>query len=220
MTEENKESPVEDASALIDPLAILFRLSLAAVSAQQTDSKFFAADVGVYRGRSLGLFLAEAAELDLDIEWYGIDTFSGLLPLSDKDRQLAPENAPYLSRPMFQDTTKREVEAFLEPLEMSEKYSLIEGQIQDVSNELKANKYIFVNLSIKTYDGHIQALKYFYRRIQPKGVISLDDYFNRRFPMAREAIDSFLKDKPEEVLHLTALDEEGKLSRRAFILKS
>lgn len=216
----NDENLVEIPSVSIDPLVVLLRLSLAALTNQEQNSKLYAADVGVYRGRSLGLFLAEAANLRLDIEWYGIDTFSGLLPLSEKDRQLAPENAPYLSRPMFQDTTKREVEAFLDPLEMNNQFSLIEGEIQDISKDLKDKKYLFVNISIKTYDGHINALKYFYKRLQTNGVISLDDYFNRRFPMAFEAVNDFLKDKPEEVLHLTAPDEEGKSVRRAFIVKS
>lgn len=219
MTAESPETPVDDTPIFVDPAVYPLRLALSIAAKRKPDEKLHAAEVGVYRGRGLQAFLAETLDLNVSLEWIGIDTFSGLPPLSKKDLELAPENAPFLVRPAFQDTTKREVDAFLAPLGMEDRYTLIEGRFKDVAKDLKPSKYVFVNIALKTYEGNIDALKYFYKRIRPRGVISLEDYFNRRFPMAMQAIDDFLSDKPEEILQIIAPDEEGKPNKRAFIVK-
>lgn len=220
MTAETPESPADVAPKFIDPAVYTLRVALSSLTANKPCEKLYAAEVGVYRGRGLLMFLDETCDLNVDIEWIGIDTFCGLPPLSKEDLELAPENAPFLLRTAFQDTTKREVDAFLAPLELEDKYTLIEGRFKDVSKDLKPTKYIFANIALKTYEGHMDALKYFYKRIHPRGVISLEDYFNRRFPMAAQAIDDFLSDKPEEILQMVAPGEGGKLVKKAFIVKS
>ena len=186
---------VEAEPLQVEPSVYLLHLALGTTQfAKGKNGPVYAAEVGVYRGRSLQIFLAESAKIDLVIECIGIDTFTGLPALSAKDQELAPENAPYRLRPMFDDTTKREVEAFLEPLGMDDTYTLHEGLFAAVKKNLKSVKYSFLNLSIKTYDGHIEALNYFYKRMLPGGVLLLDDYISRRFPMAQEAINDFFED--------------------------
>jgi O-methyltransferase len=38
--------------------------------------------------------------------------------------------------------------------------------------------------------------------MNPGGIIFLDDYHSRDFPMAKNAVDKFFENKPEILLHL------------------
>ena len=80
-------------------------------------------------------------------------------------------------------------------------------------------KYSFLNLSIKTYDGHIEALNYFYKRMLPGGVLLLDDYFNRRFPMAQEAINDFFEDKQESLIQYIYKADDDTTIKKVFVVK-
>lgn len=199
-----------------DPLAISLRLALGYVSGKK--ETHYGAELGVYRGRSLQVLMSEGLATGADFNWIGVDTFSGLPPLSEKDKELAPENSPYLLRPAYDDTTRREVEAFLEPMGMGDRLKLHEGLLTDVLPTLPERKYTFVNVSIKTYEAHLQALEYFYPRMKVGGVIVLDDVYNRRFPMAEAAVNEFLADKPEQIFQLTGTDGVG-LVKRGILVK-
>jgi hypothetical protein len=178
-----------------------------------------AAEVGVYRGRSLAILLEAGAKFKRSIKWTGFDTFEGLPPLSAKDLELAPPQAPYLKRVMFNDTTVREIKAYLEPLGLNDSLELAVGTLKDTLPAQPKRTYFFVNVSIKTYEGHMEALNYFYPRMMKGGVILFDDFFNRgAFPMAEIAIREFLMDKPEPIYSIFC--SEGQSSfRRAFIVK-
>ena len=199
-----------------DPLAVSLRLALGYVSGKK--ETHYAAELGVYRGRSLQVLMSEGMATGANFNWIGIDTFSGLPPLGEKDIELAPENSPYLLRPMYDDTTLREVEAFLEPMGMGDRLKLYEGLLADVLPGLPERMYTFVNISIKTYEAHLQALEYFYPRMREGGVIVLDDVYNRRFPMAEIAVNEFLADKPEQIFQLTGADNVS-LVKRGLLVK-
>lgn len=208
------EPPVFDGK---DPLTALLRVALGSTSGKKPET-WYAADLGTYRGRALQAMLAEAAEIGVDIKWLATDTFFGLPVLSQKDIDLAPPNSGYLNRQMFDDTTVREVRAFLEPTGQLQNVDLREGALEDVLASLEDRKYLLVNISVKLYEPHIAALEYFYNRMLPGGVIVMDDLFNRRFPMAEAAIGSFMADKPEQILHLTGADVNGPV-KRGFIIR-
>ncbi|MFN7166875.1 MAG: TylF/MycF/NovP-related O-methyltransferase [Pannonibacter sp.] len=200
-----------------DPLTALLRTAVGSTAGKKAET-YNAADLGTYRGRALQAMLTEAAEIGIKIKWLATDTFSGLPPLGRKDVDLAPANANYLSRQMFDDTTVREVRAFLEPTGHLQNVDLREGVLEDVLASLEDQKYLLVNVSVKLYQPHITALDYFYNRMLPGGVIVLDDLFNRRFPMAEAAIGHFMSDKPEQILHLTGADFSGPV-KRGFIIR-
>lgn len=210
--DQEKAASAEGAS-----LAALLRMAVGGAR-QSGKAALQATELGVYRGRSLSILLEQAAQLSRDIEWTGIDTFRGLPELGDADRKMAPENANYLIRPMFDDTTLREVEAFLSPISKSDRLTLIEGQLDEVLKDLPGQRYSFVNMSIKLYHPTLLGLKYFYKRMLPGGVIVFDDYFNRRFPMAAAAVDEFLEGKPENISLLTMMEPSGP-TKRAFIVR-
>ena len=197
----------------IDPLAVALRLALSSLAGKAVKETLYAADIGLYRGRALQVLLAESALSGIPIKWMATDTFSGLPELTDKDRELAPQGAAYLQRSMFDDTTVREVVAFLEPTGQLGDVDLIEGQLEDVLAGLPDRKYLFVNISTKLYQPHIAALEYFYPRMLPGGVMVLDDLYNRRFPMAEAAIGAFMADKQEQIFQLTGNDTNGTVKR-------
>lgn len=198
-----------------DPLAIALRLALG--YSRDKSEPLHAAELGVYRGRSLQVLLSEGLASGANLSWTGIDTFAGLPPLSEIDRQLAPENSTYLLRPAYDDTTLREVQAFLEPMGMGDRLALHQGLLADVLPTMPEREYIFVNLSIKTHEAHTQALEYFYPRMRPGGVIMLDDMYNRRFPMAEAAVNAFLEDKPEQIFQLTGTDAVSLVKRGLLV---
>ena len=202
----------------IDPLAIALRLALSSLADKTVKETLYAADIGLYRGRALQVLLAESAASGMPIKWMATDTFNGLPALTDKDRELAPQGAPYLQRPMFDDTTVREVVAFLEPTGQLGDVDLIEGPLEEVLAGLPDRKYLFVNISAKLYRPHTMALDYFYDRMLPGGVILFDDIFNRRFPMAEAAIEAFMDNKQEQIFQLTGNDANGTV-KRGFIMR-
>lgn len=179
-----------------------------------------AAEVGVYRGRSLAVLLEAGLDTGLPINWHGFDNFEGLPPLSDKDVELAPASAPYLKRPMFADTTEREVLAYLDPIGANDKLELHIGLIEDTLAKQPDREYFFANIAIKTYAAHKVALDYFYSRMTKGGILVFDDYFNRgQFPMAEVAVREFMDDKPEPIYWLFSGEGQSTF-RRAFIVKA
>lgn len=220
MTDTTATAPVASTPAWTsapqdDPLAIALRLALGYIS--DKTEPLHAAELGVYRGRSLQVLMTEGLASGANLHWTGIDTFAGLPPLSEIDRQLAPENSAYLLRPAYDDTTRREVQAFLEPIGIGDRMALHQGLLADVLSTLPERQYVFVNLSIKTHEAHTQALEYFYPRMRRGGVIVFDDIYNRRFPMAETAVNTFLQDKPEQIFQLTGTDAVSLVKRGLLV---
>ena len=68
--------------------------------------------------------------------------------------------------------------------------------------------HIDVDLHQPTYD----SLEFFYKRTTPGGIVLCDDYGSIHCPGAKKAMDTFFRDKPEEIIALS--------TGQAFIVKS
>ena len=49
------------------------------------------------------------------------------------------------------------------------------------------------------------------------GVLFFDDYHSIDFPMASKAIDQFMSDKPEQLLHLRFGDDGPNITKSFFV---
>lgn len=178
----------------------------------------FAAEVGVYRGRTLALLAKELESAGVDATIVGFDSFTGLPDLSEKDASLASPLLLQRRNLVFSDTSKREVDAFLEPFGTKTKIELREGMFAHTFKSTPERKYFFVNLSCKLHSSHMMALEYFYPRLAPGAVMLFDDYFDKSYPMARIAVDEFMNDKAEQLCQLHSGDGSSTF-RRTFIVK-
>jgi hypothetical protein len=177
-----------------------------------------AAECGVYRGHSLVACLRIARDLRVPVNFIGLDSFAGLPPLVEEDLNVAPENAPYRKKVLFDDTSFEAVDQLVTSAGFAKSTKLIRGFFADTLPTLREARYDFVNIDCDLYAPHIECLEYFYARMNSGGIIFFDDYHSHDFPMAKSAIDKFLEDKPETLLHLR-FGPEGTNHTKCYIEK-
>lgn len=201
------------------PLLETFRL--AAVSARQDTwfgKSLHAAECGVYMGHSLVACAQIAQELRLNVKLHGFDTFEGLPELSEVDLQLAPTDAPYKSTKFFVDTSLEAVAQRAREYKVHRKIRLYKGLFSDSLSKLPDRQYFFVNIDCDLYEGHLECLEYFYPRMLRGGVMFFDDYHSVHYPMARKAVDKFLRKRPEKLFHLR-YDDDRPNHTKSYIVK-
>lgn len=182
------------------------------------DCEFNAAECGVYMGNSLVACAQMLRASGLKWRFHALDTFSGLPDLSEVDLRLAPENAQYRAQKLFADTSLDAVTARVAEAGISDSVVFHKGLFADTLPQLSDVQYHFVNIDCDLFEPHIECLDYFYPRMVRGGVIFFDDYGSREFPMARAAVDQFMRDKPELLFHLRAGDD-GPNRTKAYIVK-
>lgn len=79
---------------------------------------------------------------------------------------------------------------------------LYKGWIPARFGEVADNKFCFVHIDVDLYQPTSDALEFFYSRMSKGGVMLFDDYGFTTCPGARRAIDEFLSDKRQVLVHL------------------
>lgn len=181
-------------------------------------NSFNAAECGVYTGSSLIACGMMAKDTGIPFHIWGLDTFTGLPDLSDKDKQFAPINAPYLEKKFFDDTSIETVQTKIKDAKLQNQITLLKGLFSESLPFLDERKYHFVNIDCDLYEPHLECLEYFYSRMFKGGVIFFDDYHSGDYPMAQSAINEFLHDKPEKLFHLRYGDDAVNRTK-SFIVK-
>jgi O-methyltransferase len=179
---------------------------------------FQAAECGVYTGSSLLACASMARDSFLPFRIIGLDTFTGLPPLSDMDLSLAPRGARYVTNQMFGDTSLESVHEKLLQARVADCVELRKGLFRETLPTLPDQRYHFVNIDCDLYEPHIECLEYFYPRMASDGIVFFDDYHSVEYPMAGRAVDDFMRDKPEHLLHLR-FGEDGANRTKSFFLK-
>jgi len=178
---------------------------------------FRAVECGVYMGSSLLACALAARDTAIPYRMIGMDTFSGLPPLSEKDRSLAPMGARYLNTQVFTDTSIESVQAEIVRAGLGGSIELRQGLFSVTLPTLPEQQYHFVNIDCDLYEPHIECLEYFYPRVKNGGIIFFDDYHSVEFPMARQAIDDYMQDKPEQLLHLRFGEDRPNRTKSFFV---
>jgi O-methyltransferase len=179
---------------------------------------FNAVECGVYTGSSLIACASMAHEAKIPFQMYGLDTFAGLPPVSEKDREFAPAGARYLGSRLFTDTSLASVQEKVVAAQLEQAVELRQGLFSDTLPLLPERRYHFVNIDCDLYEPHIECLEYFYPRMVSGGILFFDDYHSVEYPMAGKAIDDFMSDKPEQLLHLR-FGKEGTNHTKCFFIK-
>jgi len=87
------------------------------------------------------------------------------------------------------------------------------GWIPDTfhNKDLERKLFSFVHIDVDLYQPTHDSLQFFYDKLTVGGIILCDDYGSILCPGAKDAMDIFFKDKPEEIIELTTC--------QAFIIK-
>lgn len=96
-------------------------------------------------------------------------------------------------------------EAFRENVaEFEADMRVFKGWIPDCFDQLTDESFAFVHIDVDLYQPTLDSLKFFYPRLNQGAIILCDDYGLTTCPGATEAMDEFLKDKPEKAIALSA----------------
>lgn len=178
---------------------------------------FMAAECGVFSGSSLLACASIARDQGVDFRFIGLDTFDGLPDLSEIDKQFAPPQASYRHRRLFTETSLEGVCQMLSAHGFSREIQLRKGLFKESIPSLEDVKYHFVNIDCDLYDPHLECLEYFYPRMIPGGIVFFDDYHSVDYPMAQEAINVFMREKPEKLNHLRYGDDGPNITKCFFV---
>jgi len=152
-------------------------------------------ECGVFRGATS--FMIGASQRGTGKKHYVFDSFEGLSVPGEED--LVSKSRPHywkahdLSAP--EDVVRRNLAAL-------DDVCLFKGWIPSRFREVADTRFSFVHIDVDLYRPTLDSLEFFYERLNSSGLIVCDDYGNKQCPGAKKALDSFMADKPEDVVHL------------------
>jgi O-methyltransferase len=79
---------------------------------------------------------------------------------------------------------------------------VVKGWVPQVLDRLESRQVAFVHVDVDLYEPTLASLEYFYPRLSPGGLLICDDYGFDSCPGARRAMDEFMAEHPEPVVHL------------------
>ena len=151
------------------------------------------AECGCYEGAS-SWFIADALP---GITFYIFDSFEGLSEPGKKDL-VQDEN--------YQNWNQGDMESSESMLRNNlrefENIHVLKGWIPERFNEVETERFRFVHIDLDLYDPTYASLEFFYPRTTGGGIIVLDDYGSTKCPGAFDAVNDYMQDKREYVVHL------------------
>ena len=149
------------------------------------------AELGVYKGVTARII----HEMDNSRQLQLFDTFNGF-DNNDLKLEKGIENDPMT--PDFKDTNLEIVKSYVNGNNNVEYYP---GHFPESAKSLKSSEYAFVHLDADLYKPTIEALRYFYPKLSPGGVIFIHDY-NHTWEGIPRAIHEFLPSIPENIVEI------------------
>lgn len=148
------------------------------------------AEVGVYQGETASIIHAMDPSRPLHL----FDTFLGFDARDGDGHQRDGHEGLD-----FSDTS---VEAVRQRVGEDEKVIIHAGYFPDTTRELEESSYAFVHLDADLYQPTLAALKFFYPRLSPGGVIMVHDY-NHNWEGVRKALSEFMPGIPESIVEIS-----------------
>lgn len=179
-----------------------------------------AAECGVYRGSSVVACAEIIRQYGLDAHIYGLDSFQGLPDFSEIDEEMAADLVMDIVKEkgtVFDDTSQRQVQAALDERDLTHYVTLVPGFFSETLPTLPKGPYFFVNIDCDLYDGHLECLEFFYSKMEKGGIVFFDDYYSVHYPMAKEAIDTFMKGRSEDLFHIRYGPEGANYTKSFFV---
>jgi hypothetical protein len=147
------------------------------------------AEIGVYKGNSAKVLhlLAPARRLWL------FDTFEGF-----DDADVAADPRADVKRRDFSDTSLEAVQRFVGT---SGDVRFVRGRFPDTAGAVPPDaRFALIHLDADLYEPIKAGLEFFYPRLSPGGLAIVHDYSSGHWPGVKQAVDEFLRGKPERPL--------------------
>ncbi|MBQ8261058.1 MAG: class I SAM-dependent methyltransferase [Lachnospiraceae bacterium] len=154
------------------------------------------AECGVYKG----WFANYMSRFMPDRKFYLFDTFSGF-DERDIDEKEKNYSAEFRKTPNFHDTS---VEIALNNIAWRANTIVRKGYFPDTAAGLEDERFAFVSLDTDLYKPILAGLEFFYPRMNPGGVIFVDDLGHKDLLGVREAVVEFCK--KEKIGYISAFD--------------
>ena len=154
------------------------------------------AELGVHKGVT-----AKAIHfMDIDRKLYLFDTFNGF---DSRDLAAEVQQEDKFSPSNFADTEVAEVRAYIGG---NDNLIFKKGYFPETTIGLEKERFALVHLDADLYIPTLEALKFFYPKINPGGVIIVHDY-NHTWDGIPKAVNAFIKDIPESITEM--MDWQG-----------
>lgn len=167
-------------------------------------SPLWAAECGVYKGYSLLAYAKTAQLLGYKINFFGLDSFAGFPAMSEEESAMVNHRPgdQINTKKLFTDTSLEKVQNLLVNENSFRNIKLFKGFFNESLPHLPERKYFFVNIDCDLYEPHFECMNYFYPRLVKNGMMFFDDYYSEHFPMAKKAVDEFVKKHNLNLIHL------------------
>jgi len=147
------------------------------------------AEIGVYRGGTARLLSKVFEPTNKPMHLF--DTFTGLPnPSPDKDTLKAGD---------FGDTSLASVQDYLRDCPH---LSFYPGFFPDTAGPIEKSRFCFAHIDVDLYRSVLDCCDFFYPRLNVNGMLVFDDYGDLSCPGARQAVEEFFADKPEQPCYL------------------
>lgn len=150
------------------------------------------AECGVFEGASSWLICASGAGRGRIHHLF--DSFEGLSEPGPEDGSHWKAGALAASERLVRDNLRQFADGLV----------FHKGWIPDRFSDVEERTFAFVHIDVDLRKPTAQSLEFFYPRLSDGGILLCDDYGCTTCPGATEAIDEFLRDKPEKMLALDA----------------
>lgn len=151
------------------------------------------AEAGAFRGLSSFLICRTLQRDNPSFRGEGhylVDSFEGISPPVEQDGEFGKRR---YAEGAFTGTS---LETCAQTLRGFDKATIIKGWIPEVFGELPDNTYRFVHVDVDVYESTLNALNYFFPRLETGGVIVIDDHGpwpEGQWPGCRVAVGEFLE---------------------------
>ena len=149
-----------------------------------------AAEIGVYQGGTARLLAKALARTGSSLHLF--DTFAGM-PETDAEKDWHKAGD-------FADTSLASVQAFLADCHDVQFHPGFFPQT--VTPELAQSEFRFIHVDVDIFSSVTDCCVFFYPRMPAGGIMIFDDYGFLTCPGAKEAVDAFFADRPEQPCYL------------------
>ena len=155
------------------------------------------ADCGVYKAASTIGMAVSMRQHGIRKQIYAFDSFQGFAPESvagDLDLgEMARDKVGY------SDFSLEQVESKIRSFRI-DNITLVPGYFHQSFKTFPPDiRFSFVHLDVNLYESYREGLDFFYARLDPSGIILLDEYNDPRWPGCNKATDEFLAGKSEKL---------------------
>lgn len=148
-------------------------------------------ELGVHKGETAKLIY----EMSTNQKLHLFDTFEGF---NEKDLQQENKSGGKYTTNEFSDT---DLETVKKHINGGDRVIFYPGYFPSTATGIEDSKFSFVHLDADLYLPTIEALKFFYPRLSPGGVIMVHDY-NHTWDGIKKAFDEFMPTIPESLVEL------------------